>query len=339
MDSEKTTQSAQTRALARAERDAPASSLQRRANGHDVRGQLAHNAQFKAQMIAQMRGHSGCEDTSAVLASAAQGVQGSGGALPYIGAIQRSFGHHDVTRVQAFVGGQAKTASDAIGAEAYATGNSVAFRDSPTLHTAAHEAAHIVQQRAGVQLSGGVGQVGDKYECHADAVADRVVQGKSAADLLDQFTGMTAPAEAGVQRKAAVQRKKHESTMLPQVVGQPFMKGCPFLWRAQPAAAVWFKAEKALAHTGAMQDATNHVEALLIGQASIHSVRGAGMGAVGKATNPNRGLPKSGDAILAKKWQFYVFGLGHRGRGLDENYNIVDGSGQVLNAWWAENMG
>ena len=206
MDSEKTTQSAQTRALARAERDSPANSVQRRANGHDVRGQLAHNAQFKAQMIAQMRGQSGDEDTSAVLASAAQGVQGSGGDLPYLDAIQRSFGHHDVTSVQAFVGGQAKTASDAIGAEAYATGNSVAFRASPTLHTAAHEAAHIVQQRAGVQLSGGVGQVGDKYECHADAVADRVVQGKSAADLLDQFTGAKAPAEAGVQRKEAVQR-------------------------------------------------------------------------------------------------------------------------------------
>ena len=132
-------------------------------------------------------------------------MQGSGGALPYLAAIQKSFGHHNVSSVQAFVGGQAKTASDAIGAEAYATGNSVAFRGSPTLHTAAHEAAHIVQQRAGVQLSGGVGQVGDKYECHADAVADRVVQGKSAADLLDQFTGTKAPAE-GVQRKAAVQR-------------------------------------------------------------------------------------------------------------------------------------
>lgn len=204
----------QARALARSDRDAPTTDLQRRANGHDVRGQLAHNAQFKRQMIAQMRGQIAEEDTSAVLASAAQGVQGSGGALPYLDTIQKSFGHHCVSSVQAFVGGQAKTASDAIGAEAYATGNSVAFRASPTLHTAAHEAAHIVQQRAGVQLSGGVGQVGDKYERHADAVADRVVQGKSAADLLDQFTGMTGAAEAGVQRKEAVQRFSNGETSI-----------------------------------------------------------------------------------------------------------------------------
>lgn len=63
-----------------------------------------------------------------------------------------------------------------------------------------------MQQRAGVQLSGGVGQVGDKYEQHADAVADRVVQGKSAADLLDRFVGQSAPAESEVQRRA-VQRR------------------------------------------------------------------------------------------------------------------------------------
>jgi hypothetical protein len=40
----------------------------------------------------------------------------------------------------------------------YATGNHVAFKGAPNLHTAAHEAAHVVQQRGGVQLKGGVGQ-------------------------------------------------------------------------------------------------------------------------------------------------------------------------------------
>jgi hypothetical protein len=58
---------------------------------------------------------------------------------------------------------------------------------APDLHTAAHEAAHVVQQQAGVQLKGGVGAVGDSYELHADAVADAVVQGKSAEGLLDQM--------------------------------------------------------------------------------------------------------------------------------------------------------
>lgn len=42
----------------------------------------------------------------------------------------------------------------------------------------------MVQQRDGVQLEGGVGEAGDPYERHADAVADQVVRGESAADLL-----------------------------------------------------------------------------------------------------------------------------------------------------------
>src|SRR5262249_13643045 len=118
--------------------------------------------------------------------------------------IQHAFGRHDVTGVQAHTDGAAASASTAIGAEAYATGNDVAFGSaSPSLHTAAHEAAHVVQQRAGVQLKGGVGAAGDSYEQHADAVADAVVQGKSAEPLLDQHapSGGSA-AGVGVQRKA-----------------------------------------------------------------------------------------------------------------------------------------
>ena len=74
-----------------------------------------------------------------------------------------------------------------MGARAYATGNDVAFQSSPDLHTAAHEAAHVVQQRSGVSLKGGVGQAGDRYEQHADAVADLVVQGKPAERVLGQM--------------------------------------------------------------------------------------------------------------------------------------------------------
>jgi hypothetical protein len=85
-----------------------------------------------------------------------------------------------------------------MGAEAYATGNHTAFRSQPDLHTAAHEAAHVVQQRAGVALAGGVGQKGDQYERHADAVADLVVQGGSARSLLDEM----APANQGPGSRA-----------------------------------------------------------------------------------------------------------------------------------------
>ncbi|HEY0195624.1 MAG TPA: DUF4157 domain-containing protein [Kofleriaceae bacterium] len=132
--------------------------------------------------------------------AAQAGVSGPGGAMPHGDKIQAAFGDHDISGVKAHVGGQAADASKAIGAEAYATGNNIAFGNSPDLHTAAHEAAHVVQQRAGVHLKGGVGAEGDAHEQHADAVADAVVAGKSAAGLLDQYKG--GGGGAAVQRRA-----------------------------------------------------------------------------------------------------------------------------------------
>ncbi len=126
-------------------------------------------------------------------------LRGSGGTLPHAEQIQAAFGHHDVGHVQAYTGGAAIEASQAIGAEAYASGAKIAFASAPSLHTAAHEAAHVVQQQAGVSLSGGVGQAGDRYERHADAVADLVVRGESAESLLDSATpaGTAASRAAG----------------------------------------------------------------------------------------------------------------------------------------------
>jgi len=132
--------------------------------------------------------------------AAAAGIASGGGKTPHLGALQRAFGRHDLGGVQAHVGGAAKGAAEAMGAEAYATGDHVAFRQSPDLHTAAHEAAHVVQQRAGVQLAGGVGKVGDTYERHADEVADAVVQGKNAEGILDRMAGGSGG--GGVQKSA-----------------------------------------------------------------------------------------------------------------------------------------
>jgi hypothetical protein len=140
-------------------------------------------------------------DPGAVHEAAAAGVQGGGGPLPHLDAIQRSFGEaHDVSGVRAHVGGPAADAAGQIGARAYAMGNDVAFADAPDLHTAAHEAAHVVQQQGGVQLKGGVGAEGDAHEQHADAVADRVVRGDSAADLLAGHGGGGGDATTAVQR-------------------------------------------------------------------------------------------------------------------------------------------
>jgi hypothetical protein len=135
-----------------------------------------------------------------VHAAAAHGTKHAGGALPHGDVIQRAFGDHDVSHIQAHVGGQAAEGAAAMGAQAYATGNQVAFASQPDLHTAAHEAAHVVQQRAGVSLKGGVGEDGDSHEKHADAVADAVVAGQSAESLLDGYAGGGAHDHAGEAR-------------------------------------------------------------------------------------------------------------------------------------------
>ncbi len=165
---------------------------------------------------AQGEATAGHADEAHVHAAAERGTSGAGGDLPYLDAIQQSFGRHDVSGVRAHSGPAAAEASAAMGAEAYATGSDVAFAGAPSLHTAAHEAAHVVQQRAGVHLKGGVGEEGDPYEQHADAVADAVVQGRSAEPLLDQFGGQrTGAGPAPVARKA-VQR-----ALLPQLPAEP----------------------------------------------------------------------------------------------------------------------
>jgi hypothetical protein len=132
--------------------------------------------------------------------AAARGVTGPGAALPFLDTIQASFGDHDLGGVRAHTGADASGACEAIGASAYATGNDIAFGGAPDLHTAAHEAAHVVQQRGGVHLKGGVGERGDVYEREADAVADRVVAGESAAPLLSHYGSYAVAATGSVQK-------------------------------------------------------------------------------------------------------------------------------------------
>ena len=143
----------------------------------------------------------GTADSAQIHNAASAGVAGAGSMLPFLDRIQTSFGSHDVSNIKAHTGSAATDANTAMGANAYATGNDVAFGETPDLHTAAHEAAHVVQQRSGVQLQDGVGQAGDRYEHHADAVADKVVQGQSAENLLSEMTGDDGGGAGGVQRK------------------------------------------------------------------------------------------------------------------------------------------
>lgn len=125
-------------------------------------------------------------EAEAIHRAAEEGIAGPSGALPHQDAIQASFGRHDLSGVKAHVGDAATDASERMGAQAFAAGDHVAFAGSPDLRTAAHEAAHVIQQRAGLQLAGGVGQAGDAHEAHADQAAERVVAGQSAEALLDR---------------------------------------------------------------------------------------------------------------------------------------------------------
>ena len=144
-------------------------------------------------------------DPGRIQAAAQRGIAGPAERLPHLDRIQRLFGRHDVGAVQAHLGEGAAAASDAMGAAAYATGNHIAFGGAPDLHTAAHEAAHVVQQRAGIHLKGGVGESHDEHERHADAVADLVVAGQSAEGLLDRYRSPGAAALA-VQRAVKAQK-------------------------------------------------------------------------------------------------------------------------------------
>ena len=157
--------------------------------------------------------HTGKEDTAYIQRTASAGVQGTGNKLPYLDLVQSAFGQHDLSHVQAYTGSRAKQASENIGAEAYATGSKVAFAESnPSLHTVAHEAAHIVQQQAGVQLKCGVGQVGDHYERQADQVADAVVQGKSVESMLTSVNS-AFPVSTVIQRKLAIDNSGREELL------------------------------------------------------------------------------------------------------------------------------
>ncbi len=138
---------------------------------------------------------------------AAGGVAGANEELPHLGEIQRAFGPHDLTGIKARVGGAAAVATDAIGAHAYATDGRVAFGEPPSLRTAAHEAAHVVQQRGPLQVDGGVGRAGDEHERAADAVADAVVAGRSAVPLLGAEPPPPAPPGAS---SSLVQRLPRE---------------------------------------------------------------------------------------------------------------------------------
>lgn len=68
----------------------------------------------------------------------------------------------------------------------------------------AHELTHVLQQRKGVQVEGGMGRVGDAHERQADAVAARVARGSHAGEAGLAGAAAPAPASPVVQRYAEI---------------------------------------------------------------------------------------------------------------------------------------
>jgi len=136
-------------------------------------------------------------DASTIAEQAERGVATPSSRLPHLDRVQASFGSFDVGSIEAHTGDTAARSATSMGARAYATGNHVVLGDGADLHTVAHEAAHVAQQRAGVARKSDA--PGDEWERHADLVADRVVAGRSAEDLIGALSGLGA--STSVQRK------------------------------------------------------------------------------------------------------------------------------------------
>jgi hypothetical protein len=146
----------------------------------------------------------------AAVDSAQQGFAGGGSELPHRAAIESSFGV-DLGSVRAHAGDAASSACDDLGAQAYTQGSQIAFSSpSPSLHLAAHEAAHVVQQSQGVQLQSATGKVGDQYERQADAAADRVVAGQSARELFPAGADFGGAITDSVGTGGPIQRYHHQ---------------------------------------------------------------------------------------------------------------------------------
>lgn len=148
-----------------------------------VRRDIASSQQASASTELES-GSAGQAFTDSPLAIAARGLSGPSEPLPFYRAIQQAFGRHDLSHVQAHQGPAARTAARALGATAFAMGEKLAFQERPDLFTAAHEAAHVIQQRGGNVPAGGVGKEHDRYEQQADQVASAVVRGQNVEGLL-----------------------------------------------------------------------------------------------------------------------------------------------------------
>lgn len=170
----------------------------------------------------------------------ARGLRGSGSPLPHLQQLQESFGPYDLSSLQLHRGEGARDAADALSARAFTHGEHIVAPQDLSLRDTAHEVAHAIQQRQPGLVPERISAPSDAGERHADAVADRVVQGRSAVDLLSAVAplGLHAPATAPpgalqrrVDSKTAAQRIAAAIRTLDNYVQQPGKQGLQAPWR------------------------------------------------------------------------------------------------------------
>jgi hypothetical protein len=177
---------------------------------------LAAGASAVRERPALQRKASSGAGRSDSLAVATRGVEGAAVTFPHKAKIESSLGQP--IPASAHVGEGASQACADLSAEAYTLGDQVAFSSAtPSLHTAAHEAAHTLDQARGIQPEGGIGIPGDRHEQVADQIADRVVASKSAAELVGHG--------GGASRAPALQRKEVKTAGLDYKEGGTFTSG------------------------------------------------------------------------------------------------------------------
>jgi hypothetical protein len=172
--------------------------------------------------------HDHAPSPDALHESAAAGAATPAQDLPHRPELEAAFGR-DLSFVRAHVGGDAEASARDIGAEAYARGDDVVLSAGSSKHTVAHEVAHVLQQRGGeVQLAGGVGAVGDRYERQADDIADAVVRGESVAHVLpggdvrgDQVQRAPASALAHDDFERTMDNRVYQATKAGQQLAAP----------------------------------------------------------------------------------------------------------------------
>lgn len=164
-----------------------------------------HASRHETEQSRGQRGHEGPQSDGASTKIARTAASGQAESLPHAGPLQQAFGSYDISGVKSHSGPASRQANAALGSHAFASGEHVVSEAPMDLRRSAHEATHVVQQRAGL-TGAGLGRAGDANERQAERVADVVAGGHSAEPLLSEFTGGRGHEAHDSGQMAAVQR-------------------------------------------------------------------------------------------------------------------------------------